>query len=552
MARSGRSTLKLMLKTVLLTSLVLTAPIVAIRWWGGFEEVELNAYDRFLRQRPPEEPDDRVVVITIGERDIEQLQQYPIHDGTFADLLEKLESYQPRGIGFDISRDVPHGPLAGRKRLTEVIAQSDTIISGCMLSSEKYPGSPPAPGTTDERVAFVESPEDFDKTVRRSILISTPTAADPTPLTQHLCNTAREDNEILSLSLHLALIYLEGAGISAKPANTGEIQLDQQLLSRINGRFGSYTHADTPEYQMMLNYRGAKQVVPEVSISDVLQGKITAASIRDRVVLIGSTSLVSKDLISTPYIETGTDSGNMHGVLVHAQAVSQILSAVLDQRQLIQSWSEVGEIFWIWGWALGSGLLAFYNRRLELFLLGTIATGLAVTGLCYALFLYQGLWVPFVPTLITGILTALGVRFIDLANRTGYSQAIYEQLLEQWRGGAGRDRKGDYLEQLVLRARLARHDQTASELITDNGQLRETTSPQVKALYEQISQQVQRDLAAEKPEPILPSNKPGNGNSKLQARQLQTLLSRARQSRSQSLSGSHHNPAQQPPSEPPV
>ena len=152
-------TLKSLLQTVLLTSLALTVPIVGIRFLGGFEGSELAAYDDFVRRRPAEAKDDRVVVVTVSDDDIEALQQYPIHDGTLAEALATLDSYQPRAIGLDIARDVPQGPTAGRDRLTQMFKKSESIITSCLLSNENsILAAPPAPGSPPENVAFADLP----------------------------------------------------------------------------------------------------------------------------------------------------------------------------------------------------------------------------------------------------------------------------------------------------------------------------------------------------------------------------------------------------------
>ncbi|PZV14280.1 MAG: transmembrane sensor domain protein [Leptolyngbya sp.] len=524
------TSLKSLFKTVLLTSLAVTVPIVGIRFLGGFEGSELAAYDDFIRRRPAETPDDRIVIVTISDDDIDQLQQFPIHDGTLAEALKILESGQPRAIGLDISRDVPHGLPAGRDRLTQVIKQSETIITGCLLSTANHPGSPPAPGTPPGGAAFADFPQDVDKIVRRTKLISTPAQSNKRSRTNHDCNDVRADNEIPSLSFQVALMYLEGVGIKPDSTATNEIQFRQTVLRRIDPQFGGYVRADAPDYQLMLNYRGTKRVFREIPMLDLLQKKVDPQLIRDRVVLIGYNSEVSKDELNTPYSETRNGSRTMPGVVVHAHAVSQILSAVLDQRPLIRSWSNLGEVLWIFAWSIGSGLLAFYNRRLGLFLIGLVGFGLALWGICYGVFLAQGLWVPFVPTLSAVILTALAVRVLDLASRSGYTQAIYEQIRDQVQGqGSSRDRRGDYLENLVQRARTARQGQTAAELLSLGTEPLANATPEMQALYQQIAAQVKADVKKEQSVKQTAIAQPRNSSK---TSRIQNLLSRAQETRS--------------------
>jgi len=354
---------------------------------------------------------------------------------------------------------VPQGPLEGRRQLTQVIKGNPFIISGCLLSTNNHPGSPPAPGAEEGSVAFADFPIDADTSVRRTKVISTPADFKKLKRTKHLCNDARADNEIPSLSFQLALLYLGALKVDPQPTASGEVQLSQTVLKRINSHFGGYAQAETNDYQLMLNYRRGQQLFRQIPITQVLDDRVDPRSIRDRIVLIGYTSEVSKDFLKTPYIQAQTGSRDMFGVLVHAQAVSQILSAAIEQRLLIYSWTEVAKVAWIFGWALASGLIAFYSRRVTLFFLGFTGTGVVLWGIGYGLLFYQGLWVPVVPALFAALLTAIGVRIVDLGSRSGYAQAIYEQLRDQFlNSSTNRDRKGDYLESLVQRARAARQE----------------------------------------------------------------------------------------------
>ncbi len=519
-----------MLKTVAIASLVVTIPIVGIRALGGFQNSELRAYDEFMQWRPEEPVDDRVVIVTIDDTDIETLQQYPIYDSTMAEVLATLDAAEPAAIGLDISRDIPHGPPAGRKRLAQVIADSPSIISGCLLSTASHPGSPPAPGTPNEAAAFADLPLDSDQVVRRIRLVSTPATPNKPPRKQHICNQVGADNELPSLSFQLAQMYLTARGIEPQPSETGELTFRQQRLRQIRPNFGGYINADVADYQLMLNYRGSKRVFRQIPFLDVLRNQVDPQLIKGRVVLIGMASEVSKDDLPTPYVNTEMGVRRMLGVVVHAHAVSQILSAVLDQRLLITSWPEAGKIGWIWLWALGGGVLAFYNRRLGLFFVGLVGSGLVLLGCCYGLFLTQGVWVPWIPTLFATVITGAIVRVVDLGDRSGYTQAVLQQLREQMQGQAtGGDRQSNYLESLVLRARAVRQGQDASALLEMEEGLSANATPEMRALYEKLSAKAKAEMAATQAQSQVAIAQPSSSTNK--STRLQSLVSRSKQTR---------------------
>lgn len=410
--------------TVLLASLAVTGSLAVVRQLGALQESELKAYDRFIRLRPDEGPDRRLLVVAITEEDIQQRREYPIFDGTLAELLQKIEAYQPRAIGLDVLRDVPQG--TGREALIEFLVGQDNLIAACKLSSADEPGNPAAPGVPEERIGFADLPLDEDVTIRRSILVSTPQPSKfPIP-TPHLCNYPDPENQIPSLAFNLALLYLEGEGIALEPAGEGELKLGRARIGRLDRNAGGYRNLDASDYQILLNYRSAKNAARQVTLTQVLKGQVTPSWIRDRIVLVGYTAQSANDDFSTPFSAGLQDGRKMPGVILHAQSVSQLLSAALDGRPLIWYWPLWKELLWMGVWSIVGGILAWSIRRPWLFCL---ASGLAIAvlvGICYACFLWLAGWIPLVPAALSAIVTAGLVISIDRFNKSSYGQTFYQ------------------------------------------------------------------------------------------------------------------------------
>lgn len=426
-----RSTAKTLASSVLLTSVVVTGAITLVRNLGGLQGFELSAYDRLIRLRPPGPMDDRLLVVGINEDDIQTRREYPIADGTLADLLQRLQRSNPRVIAIDIARDVPQGD--GRTALLNELTASDRILSACVLSSADDPGLPAPEGVSSDRVAFADLPQDANGIIRRSILVSTPAPSTVPVAVSHLCNDSDSSHQHISLSFATALLYLATDGIAAEETAMGEIQLGQTVLTRLGDRAVGYHRTDAVDYQILLNYRAATDAVRVVSLTDVLTNQVDPEWITDRAVLIGYTSETTKDFFYTPY-SGNTQSLTMPGVMIHAQAVSQLLSAAVGERALIWYWSEMSEILWILGWSLVGGAIAWATRRVWVFVvLEGMAIGL-LGGTCYILLIHHG-WVPLVPPGIALATTAIGVILLERAHREGYTQAIYEQVKQQVTGG---------------------------------------------------------------------------------------------------------------------
>jgi adenylate cyclase len=413
--------------TVLMTSAIVAGVVIVLRQVGTLQNYELDTYDSFLRSHAQQNLDDRLLVVGVNEIDIQRRNEYPIHDGTLAEALQMLEANQPRAIGIDIARDFPHEP--GHAALIQQIQSSDRIITSCVLSSAEEPGVAPPPGTPNDQVAFADFSQDPDGLIRRSTLLAVPSASQVPIVKPSICSEADPNNQQISLSLSLALKYLDAEGVTPEPSNEGYLQIGPTLFRPLTSDAGGYQSIEAGSYQVMLNYR-APASIRQVSLLDVLEGRVDPGWVRDRIVIIGYTSQIAKDSFLTPFSASLSGNRLMPGVMIHAQATSQILSAVLDGRPLIWYWPLVGEMLWILGWAIVGGAIAWAVRKTLLFLLLEVAALGALATLCYLLFLESG-WVPVVPPAIALLGSAIGVILVDRANKGGYTQAVYEQVRDQ-------------------------------------------------------------------------------------------------------------------------
>jgi adenylate cyclase len=405
-----------------LSTLVASALVLGLRAVGALQGLELGLYDQMMRLRPTPLPDDRILVVGIDETDIQSRQEWPIEDDTVAELLSVLLEAEPRAIGLDMFRDLPIGE--GQTVLLEQLQNNPTIFPVCKISSPDNPGVPPPPGTPAAQVSFSDLVVDPGGILRRSLLVAAP-PADSDTVGTHLCNDP--EAQLFSLGLQLARQYLAAEGIELEVNAQQELQFGDVVLSRLSPNLGGYNNVDAQGYQILLNYQAASMAVPQVSLTDVLSGDVGAAQIRDRIVLVGATTPEAKDEFYTPFSGGLRDSQKMAGVVVHAQSVSQILRAVLDDRPLLWSWPTWGEAIWIVLWGLGGGLFAWYIRRPVTY--GAVAIALlgGLYGICFVILL-QGGWIPIVPAALALGFASGGVVLLDRFNKSDYGQAVYKQM----------------------------------------------------------------------------------------------------------------------------
>lgn len=119
----------------------------------------------------------------------------------------------------------------------------------------------------------------------------------------------------------------------------------------------------------------------------------------------------------------------MSGLEIHAQATSQILSAVLDGQKLFWYWDESTEILWIFSWSIVGGSIAWYTRRpLTLLLINVLALGVLIV-ISYGIFIKMG-WIPVAaPTL--GIVMTSGVVIVYKIQESWQQQNMVMKLLGQ-------------------------------------------------------------------------------------------------------------------------
>ena len=311
---------------VLITAPSVAGIVIAASSTGLFQLLEWTTHDQFVTLRPREAIDPRIIIVTIDESDLSKVGQGQLPDAVLAKLLEKLKAYKPRAIGLDLYRNLPVEP--GHQALVEVFKSTPNLIG-----VEKVVGETVAPPPTLKQLGQIGNADlvlDADGKVRRGLL------------------TIKENGQTKeSLGVKLALMYLESKGIKLqvddatrnKNQNKKHYRLGKAVFKPFTGNEAGYVRANSGGYQILLNYRGTPENFQTVSITDVLENRIPQEWVRDasgsafagRIVLIGATGQSSNDLLFTPYSSRFfTSPKRMPGVVVHANLISQILSAALD------------------------------------------------------------------------------------------------------------------------------------------------------------------------------------------------------------------------------
>lgn len=388
-----------------------TLLVMAGRYAGALQPVELALFDHWLRSRPAESPDDRILIVNVTETDIlaqpqEALQGRSLTDQTLLQLLTTLNALKPRSIGLDIYQEQG----TSEPQLREQFAQNPALFAICkggnLSASFAHIAKPP--DMPDDRVGFSDIRSDADNIVRMQML-SGGTDGD----------SCLSD----SLAVRLADDYLSKNDILLDFPPGGDIwQWQDRKLERIGAsglnwpssffHYGPYAGIDVQGHHFLLNYRasrqgnssiGPTQAFPQTTLAQVLAGELRPKDVENKIVLIG-VMLPDKDRWRTPYKTQEGKPLEIPGVHLHAQMTSQILSAVLDDRLLLRAmpfWLDSLGVFGVTLAALGLRCRSWLQprqRTVDLYFISLYGVLLYAMGrVAYTLL---GFYLPALPALL--------------------------------------------------------------------------------------------------------------------------------------------------------
>jgi CHASE2 domain-containing sensor protein len=395
-------------QAVILASLVCTLAVMGGRALGLYQEWELKSFDRQLQLKTAiksssEGRDERLLIVEVTQADTNALGgEYPIRDRTLMRLLQQLNRHKPIGIGIDIIRDRPVGE--GWQELVQYLKQNKNIVPPCSHPGNSDPGIASPTGNSSAQTGFIDVIKDPDGIVRRHLI-----AVDPPD--RSLCPA------FYALSTKLAYRYLEAKGYSLNFPNMDTWEFDRPNLKPyrfnvLNSFNGFYQQPEqTQGHQILLNYRSytsLEEIARRVTTTEVLQGKVDPQLIRDRLILIGVTDpTLAKDEIATPYNQ------EIRGLILQAQMVSQLLSAVEDGRPLLRFFPIWADALWIWICAfIAIAVLCRFSSLIGLGIVGGLI--ISVYGISFIILLQTSAIVPLIPSVLALVIPGIGATIYIL------------------------------------------------------------------------------------------------------------------------------------------
>ncbi len=412
---------------------------------GWLQISERKLYDHFLRLRPQEPQDQKIVIVGLNEKDIEKLG-FPISDDTLAALLTKIKAENPRAIGLDLHRNVNIGDR-GSEKLDTIFRSTPQLIG-----VEKTDGGNPAlqsisPPTELEKLAQTGASEIIEDgengVVRRGYLYvqKSQNTALESSLVANNVSTNNQIKVIPSFGLATALKYLEGENIF--PSGYGKqswLKLGNTVFPMLQSNRLFYSDATIDNYQTIINYCNTEKKFAQLSVSEVLENKVKADFFRDKVVLIGTTAETIEDIFTTPYSYYNLANYDFtYGVEIHASLTSQIVNAALENRGIINFlpgyWQYSLLLLLLLTTSFGSWYLynnKFFScdQKIIVHFTSSISNLVFILAIGY-LFLLFGWWIPTVTSLVLTLGSEICIYIFIKLDRLKQANIILEQKVKK-------------------------------------------------------------------------------------------------------------------------
>lgn len=247
-------------------------------YYGYFATYQYKLTDKFYQQRPINQ---NIVIIKIDNESIQEIGRWPWDRDIHADLINKLNDFQPKVIGLDIAFPEYSKEKNKDLMLAQAIKSAGNVIVPLEFSLDK------------NKVINILEPIPEIKTTAKDLGYSN-TPLDNDGIFRRILSVIQDDEIYRPFFLKIAQHYLD--------KDTIRIILDKQG-------------------KMIVNFAAKPYSFPMYSYKDILGGKVDLNVFKDKIVLIGATASDLHDEQITPVSNTVP----MPGVEIHANAINTVL-----------------------------------------------------------------------------------------------------------------------------------------------------------------------------------------------------------------------------------
>jgi CHASE2 domain-containing sensor protein len=361
---------RLPLRAWLLSAVGVGAALIALiaHETGALDGFERETIDARFEIRGGKEPDNEIAIVGLDQQSLTAFNERPpisrIH---YARLLDRLRAADPRLIAIDVQFIGQEKPREDQA-LLDAVARNGPVL---LATRDNADGPAPVPaGETDAEGAVPASggvDSDSDNVVRQMMY---------------------------------APVSLETFAVRGAELVTGE----------------PVSEAEFPGNHAWIDFHGPPGTYPTHSFVDVLNEEVSADSFRDKLVLVGVTDPVTKDVFVT-----AASSTPMPGVELHANALETILDGF--PLQPLGGGLEIALLF-----ALAATPALLGLRLPALYMLAASVGALLIFLVGAQLAFDSGRIVPVAAPILALTLSAAGAAGVDFLVERRTREALQETL----------------------------------------------------------------------------------------------------------------------------
>jgi adenylate cyclase len=372
--------------------------------------LELKTYDMRLKSAHSAPPQD-VTIAAIDEQSLAQLGQWPWSRVVLARLVDRLEQAGARVVAFDVFFAERESPQADARFARAISAGHNVVLSTVFLLNredarpfgaerlEEAKRAITAQAIANVRQSGTASAE-YPRTAPQGIIVNIPELQRSAAYAGHINILPDADGTVRRAPLVYRYDgrYFPSSDLQAAHAFLGGDLILHAASYGIEGvQIGERFIPTDEEGNLLVRYRGGTGTFRSVSIADVLDGRADPASLRGRIVLIGTTAQGLGDLRVTPF------GSAFHGVELRASIIQNLLEGDVLQQPGWMALVDVAAMI-----VLGLAL-TFALPRLGIPAGAALASGVLVAYVLFANHVFQaeGLWLNVVyPSLLIALLFA--------------------------------------------------------------------------------------------------------------------------------------------------
>lgn len=332
--------------------------------------MELKALDLRIASRGGLQPGAETVIATIDEQSLKELGKWPWPRTTIARLIDSLKSYGVKAVGFDIVFSEPdnNSSLIALSKLNVELKKSGISDSRVYSMLDKKIATADTDAALADAIARAKNVTlgyffHFPGKAGDEIKMSREMLAENVKHIQNsryqIINSSEQnpDDSLIPRALApetniplLSRAAQNSGFFNTIPDSDGSNRWSPLVIKFDNNYYSSMAMSVLMQYfdrpmtslnlagfgvdsikigditiptddhgRMLINYRGPEKTFPHYSIADIINNRLPAEKLRDKIVVVGATAVGIFDLRVTPFGAT------YPGVEIHANVIDNIL-----------------------------------------------------------------------------------------------------------------------------------------------------------------------------------------------------------------------------------